>query len=253
MPQNDFPSKDELNICFAHVSYQMAASFEKRESGIRYFQAWTRDEMTGRIGEADVLVVSGFWCNDLLDIAPRLRFIQSIGAGYDQFPLEELKRRPHLEGIDFEVFWDQGEHVVEMANNLKSTGLWGGMFAAMVLFFFLRAVRMTLIITLAIPMSLLVTIATIYFLGWTLNLITMMGLMLSLGLVVDNAIVIVENVFRKRQQGVAALEASVEGAPADARTKPLLTEQPSKSNTVRQTAWSAQVEPMVRSEVPKSW
>ncbi len=93
MSQNDFPSKDELNICFAHVSYQMGASFEKRESGIRHFQAWTRDEVTGRIGEADVLVVSGFWRDDLLDIAPRLRFIQSIGAGYDQFPLEELKRR----------------------------------------------------------------------------------------------------------------------------------------------------------------
>ena len=126
--------------------------------------------------------------------------------------LEELKRRPHLEGIDFEVFWDQGEHVVEMANNLKSTGLWGGMFAAMVLFFFLRAVRMTLIITLAIPMSMLVTIATIYFLGWTLNLITMMGLMLSLGLVVDNAIVIVENIYRRREEGASPREASIQGA-----------------------------------------
>ena len=126
--------------------------------------------------------------------------------------LEELKRRPHLEGIDFEVFWDQGEHVVEMVNNLISTGRWGGMFAAMVLFFFLRAVRMTLIITLAIPMSLLVTIATIYFLGWTLNLITMMGLMLSLGLVVDNAIVIVENIYRRREEGASPREASIQGA-----------------------------------------
>ena len=60
------------------------------------------------------------------------------------------------------------------------------------LLFFLRAVRMTLIITLAIPLSVTATVATIYFLGWSLNLITMMGLMLSLGLVVDNAIVIVE-------------------------------------------------------------
>jgi HAE1 family hydrophobic/amphiphilic exporter-1 len=126
--------------------------------------------------------------------------------------LEELKRRPHLQGIDFEVFWDQGEHVVESVNNLKSTGLWGGMFAALVLFFFLRAVRMTLIITLAIPMSLLVTIATIYFLGWTLNLITMMGLMLSLGLVVDNAIVIVENIYRRREEGASPREASIKGA-----------------------------------------
>ena len=126
--------------------------------------------------------------------------------------LEELKRRPHLQGIEFEVFWDQGAHVVESVDNLKTTGLWGGMFAALVLFFFLRAVRMTAIITLAIPLSLLVTIATIYFMGWTLNLITMMGLMLSLGLVVDNAIVIVENIYRCRQEGMEAREASIKGA-----------------------------------------
>lgn len=126
--------------------------------------------------------------------------------------LEELKNRPHLQGIDFEVFWDQGEHVVESVDNLKSTGLWGGMFAAMVLFFFLRAVRMTAIITLAIPLSILVTIATIYFMGWTLNLITMMGLMLSLGLVVDNAIVIVENIYRRRTEGASARDASIQGA-----------------------------------------
>jgi HAE1 family hydrophobic/amphiphilic exporter-1 len=126
--------------------------------------------------------------------------------------LEELKTRPHLSGIDFEVFWDQGEHVVESVDNLKSTGIWGGMFAAAVLFFFLRAVRMTAIITLAIPLSILVTVATIYFMGWTLNLITMMGLMLSLGLVVDNAIVIVENIYRRRQEGASARDASIQGA-----------------------------------------
>jgi len=126
--------------------------------------------------------------------------------------LDELRTRPHLEGIDFEILWDQGEHVTESVQNTQQTGLWGGMFAAMILFFFLRAVRMTAIITLAIPLSILVTITTIYFLGWTLNLITMMGLMLSLGLVVDNAIVIVENIYRKREGGASARQASIEGA-----------------------------------------
>ena len=126
--------------------------------------------------------------------------------------LEELQRRPHLEGVDFEIFWDQGEHIVESVDNLKSTGLWGGLFAALVLLFFLRALRMTLIITLAIPLSVTATVATIYFLGWSLNLITMMGLMLSLGLVVDNAIVIVENIHRRRQEGAGPREASIRGA-----------------------------------------
>ncbi len=126
--------------------------------------------------------------------------------------LAQLQRRPHLEGVDFEIFWDQGEHIVESVDNLKSTGLWGGLFAALVLLFFLRAARMTLIITLAIPLSVTATVATIYFLGWSLNLITMMGLMLSLGLVVDNAIVIVENIHRRRQEGAGPREASIRGA-----------------------------------------
>ena len=126
--------------------------------------------------------------------------------------LADLQRRPHLEGVDFEIFWDQGEHIVESVDNLKSTGLWGGLFAGLVLLFFLRAVRMTLIITLAIPLSVTATVATIYFLGWSLNLITMMGLMLSLGLVVDNAIVIVENIHRRRQEGAGPREASIRGA-----------------------------------------
>jgi len=126
--------------------------------------------------------------------------------------LEELKDRPQLQGFKFEVFWDQGEHVTESIDNLKTTGVWGGLFAALVLFFFLRAVRMTAIITLAIPLAVMITVTVIYFIGFTLNLISMMGLMLSLGLVVDNAIVIVENIYRKRQEGVAPRPASIEGA-----------------------------------------
>ncbi|MCY3760463.1 MAG: efflux RND transporter permease subunit, partial [Gemmatimonadetes bacterium] len=126
--------------------------------------------------------------------------------------LEELKARPRLGGFDYEIFWDMGRQITESVENLRNTGLWGGLFAAGVLFLFLRAVRMTLIITLAIPLALMISITAIYFLGWTLNLITMMGLMLSLGLVVDNAIVIVENIQRKREEGVEPREASITGA-----------------------------------------
>ena len=126
--------------------------------------------------------------------------------------LERLKDHPKLEGLDFKLFWNQGDQVINSVGNLKNSGLWGGLFAAIVLFFFLRAVRITLIITLAIPLSLLTTITALYFIGWSLNVATMMGLMLSLGLVVDNAIVIVENIYRKRQEGIAPRTASIEGA-----------------------------------------
>ena len=126
--------------------------------------------------------------------------------------LEELKEQPRFDGFEFLIVWDQGEHIVASLDNLKSSGLWGGLFAALVLLFFLNNVRMTAIITLAIPLSILATTTALYFIGWSLNIATMMGLMLSLGLVVDNAIVIVENIYRKRQAGAAPRDASITGA-----------------------------------------
>jgi D-2-hydroxyacid dehydrogenase (NADP+) len=88
-----FPSHTNLTICFAHVAYQMEATFAQRETGIRHFQVWSRPELAERLPEADVLVISGFWQNSLLENAPRLRFIQSIGAGVDQFDQAALRAR----------------------------------------------------------------------------------------------------------------------------------------------------------------
>ncbi len=87
------PSKNDLNILFAHVAYQLAPQFELRKTGIKHAQAWTYDELAGKVGDADVLVVSGLWRNDLLPKANKLRFIQSVGAGTDQFSRDELTAR----------------------------------------------------------------------------------------------------------------------------------------------------------------
>ncbi len=91
--QNPFSNLEDLKIHFAHVAYQMEPRFEARNSGIGYFQTWDAEETKARIPDADVFVVSGFWDNSLLDAAKNLKFIQSIGAGYDQFPLDELRSR----------------------------------------------------------------------------------------------------------------------------------------------------------------
>ncbi|MCW3474351.1 D-2-hydroxyacid dehydrogenase [Limobrevibacterium gyesilva] len=88
-----FPSKDRLNICFAHVAYRMQDRFALRQAGIDSFELRTRDELDARIGDADVLVVSGLWRNELVERARRLRFIQSIGAGTDQFDRDLLAAR----------------------------------------------------------------------------------------------------------------------------------------------------------------
>ena len=87
------PPKDQLTICFAHVAYQLHERFAALDTGIHSFAVHDPDTLANRIGEADVLVVSGLWQNGLLDRAPRLRFIQAIGAGTDQFPRDELARR----------------------------------------------------------------------------------------------------------------------------------------------------------------
>ncbi len=88
-----FPSKDELTICFAHVAYQLQQRFLSLGTGIDSFEVRDAAALERRIGDADVLVVSGLWRNDLLPCASRLRFIQSIGAGTDQFSRDALAAR----------------------------------------------------------------------------------------------------------------------------------------------------------------
>jgi len=79
------PAKDTLTICFAHAAYQMADRFAARGTGIRHFQVRSLEELAARIGEADVVVVSMLWRNQLLHAARRLCFVQSISAGTDQY------------------------------------------------------------------------------------------------------------------------------------------------------------------------
>jgi D-2-hydroxyacid dehydrogenase (NADP+) len=85
-----FPPKDNLTICFAHAAYQMQARFERRSTGIKSFQTWSYDDLVKRIGEADVVVASGMWKNDLIPHASKLKFIQSISSGMDQYSKEQL-------------------------------------------------------------------------------------------------------------------------------------------------------------------
>jgi len=88
-----FPAKEQLTICFAHAAYQMQACFEALDTGINHFELRDGAELDRRIGEADVLVISGLWHNALIERGKRLRFIQSIGSGTDQFDREALAAR----------------------------------------------------------------------------------------------------------------------------------------------------------------
>ena len=87
------PAKSNLTICFAHVVYELGPQFARRNTGIRHLQVRNRDELDAHLAEFDVLVASGLWRHELVDRAPKLRFVQSIGAGTDQFPRELLAER----------------------------------------------------------------------------------------------------------------------------------------------------------------
>lgn len=125
---------------------------------------------------------------------------------------QEITGQEALKGAEINILFAQGALIEDSIRNLLDTALWGGLFALLVIFFFLRRFRMTLIMTVAIPLSILISLTLIYFIGWTLNTVTMMGLMISVGMVVDNAIVVLENIYRKRNAGLDSVRASVEGA-----------------------------------------
>src|SRR4030095_7835737 len=85
-----FPSKDKLTICFAHAAYQMKDRFDLRKTGIKNFQVRGYGDFEKRAGEADVVVVSGMWKNEITPHAGNLKFIQSISSGMDQYSREQL-------------------------------------------------------------------------------------------------------------------------------------------------------------------
>ena len=89
------PDDDHLVIHFAHVAYRLAERFARRGTGIGHFQTWSREETLARIAEGHVLVMSGFWTDEMLERAANLRFIQVCAAGYDQFDLDAL----HAQGV----------------------------------------------------------------------------------------------------------------------------------------------------------
>jgi len=87
------PAKEKIAICFAHVAYRLHERFSALDTGIGSFAVRDPETLEQHIGEADVLVISGLWKNSLLDRTKKLRLIQSIGAGTDQFARDELVKR----------------------------------------------------------------------------------------------------------------------------------------------------------------
>ena len=126
--------------------------------------------------------------------------------------VEEQRKLPQLQGIEIIVLQNQSENIRTSLTDLRNAGLIGAGLALIVLFLFLRDWPTTLIVGLAVPFSLLITVAAMYFLGFSLNILTMMGMLLAIGLLVDNAVVVTESIFRHRQvPGADALASTLSG------------------------------------------
>ncbi|MCK4352191.1 efflux RND transporter permease subunit, partial [candidate division WOR-3 bacterium] len=116
---------------------------------------------------------------------------------------------PH--NIQLHLFFDQGDMIKKISKRTGETALWGGILAILFIFFFLRNWRPTLTIALAIPFSIITTFIAIYFAGYTLNMMTLAGIALGVGMLVDNSIVVIENIYRKMEEGSKRKDAAIQG------------------------------------------
>jgi len=125
---------------------------------------------------------------------------------------EEIKKiKAEYPDINIDTIFDQADYINLSINNLKSTAMIGAILAVVILLIFLRSVKTTLVIALSIPISIITTFILLYFSGITLNMMTIGGLALGIGMLVDNSIVVLENIYRHRSLGMDRITASVDG------------------------------------------
>ena len=115
-------------------------------------------------------------------------------------------------GLHFVPLMDQGDYINLITDSIMSSLLWGALFSVIVLFFFLRDWRPTLITLVAIPVSMVFAVVLMYFTGVTINMISLSGLAVSVGMLVDNSVVVIENIYRLRSKGATVIQAAVSGA-----------------------------------------
>ncbi len=126
--------------------------------------------------------------------------------------LDILKEDPRLATLETRFLFDQGLLITESLDTLLGTSIQGGLLALIALLLFLRNLRFTIAIAVAIPLTLLIDGAFLYFTTSSLNVMTMAGMTLAVGMVVDNSVVVLENIRRLREQGMPIRQACIQGA-----------------------------------------
>ncbi len=124
--------------------------------------------------------------------------------------LEKIKQE--YPDINIVTVFNQADYINFAIDNLINTAMIGGILAVIILLVFLRSFKTTLVIALSIPISIITTFVMLYFAGITLNMMTIGGLALGIGMLVDNSIVVLENIYRNRSLGMDRIKASIDGA-----------------------------------------
>lgn len=123
---------------------------------------------------------------------------------------EELEKEN--EGLEFTTLMNQGEYIYMITNSVLQNLLYGALLAIIILFLFLRDIKPTVVIACSIPISVIFAIVLMYFSGVTLNMISLSGLAIGVGMLVDNSVVVIENIYRLRNMGIPPIKAAMNGA-----------------------------------------
>lgn len=124
----------------------------------------------------------------------------------------EMSADPEMQGINFLIWEDQGKEILKTIGDLRNTGIFGALLATIVLYLFLRRVSSTLFAVLSIPFSLIVACGVIWANGGNLNTVTLLGLIVGIGMLVDNAVVVMENINRYQEKGLEPAAAALVGS-----------------------------------------
>ena len=130
---------------------------------------------------------------------------ENIRERFDQLEAE-------YEGLSFVPLMDQGDYIFLIIESILSSLGWGIVFSVVILWLFLRDLRPTIITLCSIPISLVFAVVLMYFSGVTINMISLSGLAVSVGMLVDNSVVVIENIYRLRGKGATVVQAAVSGA-----------------------------------------
>ncbi|QWC00371.1 efflux RND transporter permease subunit [Mycoplasmatota bacterium] len=169
------------------------------EDGIRYIDA--SEDSYSKINGKQGIQISFQKQSDIGITEATKNIYQSLDDIQEEYP-----------NSSYTVLLDQGEYINESINSVLQNIIIGALLAIVILFLFLRSIKPTLIVGLAIPISVIAAFMLMYFTGVSLNLVSMGGLALAIGMLVDNAVVVIENIYRMINEGKSKKEAAIEGA-----------------------------------------